>query len=49
MAANMGLIESVSLMHRVTDRFHVQKIALEGFTKSGLNTAGKAIDQKMKL
>jgi transposase len=45
--ANMGLIAKKCFPNatRVTDRFHVQKLALEVYKKSGLNTAG-AIDQE---
>jgi division protein CdvB (Snf7/Vps24/ESCRT-III family) len=44
MAANMGLIvKNVSQMTRVTDRFHVQKLALEALQEIRLNTAGKPL------
>jgi hypothetical protein len=51
MAANMGLIAKKCFPNatRVTDRFHVQKLALEVYKKSGLNTAGKPLIRKMKL
>jgi transposase len=43
MAANMGLVAKKCFPNatRVTDRFHVQKLALEALQKSESNTVGK--------
>jgi hypothetical protein len=51
MAANMGLIaKNVSLTQLpCTDRFHVQKISIRGFTRNQVITAGKPLIRKMKL
>lgn len=51
MAGNMGLIAKKCFANatRVTDRFHVQKLAAEASKKSGLNIVGKPLIKKMML
>jgi transposase len=48
MAANMGLISKKCLPNatRVTDRFHVQKLALEALQEIRIKYRWKAIDQE---